>query len=91
MKNMKTLFNLIVACIMVMCMGCDLRHEDSVDFKLNRGVNISHWLSQSNARGKARADFLQRKMWHTLLQKVLIIYVFLLMKNRCSLKMGKRM
>lgn len=61
MKNMKTLFYLIVVCIMVMCMGCDLGHEDSVDFKLNRGVNISHWLSQSNVRGKARADFFTEK------------------------------
>lgn len=30
-------------------------------FPLRRGTNISHWLSQSRARGQARRDYFQRK------------------------------
>ena len=61
MKNMRKLFYLITACFVLICISCKDKHEECDDFKLDRGVNISHWLSQSNVRGKARADYFTEK------------------------------
>lgn len=61
MKNMRKLFYLITACFVLIYISCKDKHEECDDFKLDRGVNISHWLSQSNVRGKARADYFTEK------------------------------
>ena len=58
---MQKLFYLITACFVLICISCKDKHEECDDFKLDRGVNISHWLSQSNVRGKARADYFTEK------------------------------
>lgn len=61
MKNMRKLFYLIAACVMLIGVSCKDKYEECDGFKLARGVNISHWLSQSNVRGKARADYFTEK------------------------------
>ena len=76
MKNMRKLFYLITACFVLICISCKDKHEECDDFKLDRGVNISHWLSQSNVRGKARADYFTEKD---------VAYI-----ARCFLKMEKK-
>ena len=58
MKNMRKLFYLMATCVMLVCISCKGSNEESRDdFELIRGVNISHWLSQSNVRGEARAAY----------------------------------
>lgn len=62
MKNMRKLFYLMATCVMLVCISCKGSNEESRDdFELNRGVNISHWLSQSNVRGEARAAYFTEK------------------------------
>jgi endoglucanase len=36
------------------------QNSEAKDFKINNGVNISHWLSQSNKRGEERANYFTR-------------------------------
>ena len=50
MKNMKNFLYLVAASIMLIITGCKANHDENVSFTLHRGVNISHWLSQSSAR-----------------------------------------
>jgi len=33
----------------------------NMDYQINRGVNISHWLSQSRRRGEERSNFIQKE------------------------------
>lgn len=61
MKNMRKLVYLIATCVMLIGISCKDKHEECDDFKFDRGINISHWLSQSNVRGKARADYFTEK------------------------------
>lgn len=61
MKNMKNFLYLVAASIMLIITGCKANHDENVSFTLHRGVNISHWLSQSSARGEARAAFFTEK------------------------------
>ena len=59
---MRKLFYLMATCVMLVCISCKGSNEESRDdFELIRGVNISHWLSQSNVRGEARAAYFTEK------------------------------
>lgn len=59
---MRKLFYLMATCVMLVCISCKGSNEENRDdFELNRGVNISHWLSQSNVRGEARAAYFTEK------------------------------
>ncbi|MGI8635469.1 MAG: glycoside hydrolase family 5 protein, partial [Segetibacter sp.] len=51
------LFNFIVTSVTV----ASPRIKASGDFVIKRGTNISHWLSQSNARGEARRNYFTEK------------------------------
>lgn len=43
-------------CICCLCCMCGVSAPKKNNFSVKRGVNISHWLSQSNVRGENRAD-----------------------------------
>ena len=44
-------------CICCICCMCGVSAQKKNNFSVKRGVNISHWLSQSNVRGENRAVF----------------------------------
>ena len=44
-------------CICCLCCMCGVSAPKKNNFSVKRGVNISHWLSQSNVRGENRAVF----------------------------------
>ncbi|MGN0068622.1 MAG: glycoside hydrolase family 5 protein [Prevotella sp.] len=46
---------------LLMAVGLGFALPSTAAFKLHRGVNISHWLSQSDARGAARAGYFTEK------------------------------
>ncbi|MDR1723108.1 MAG: glycoside hydrolase family 5 protein [Tannerella sp.] len=48
---------LFLACLFVFQA---VRSKEKLDFVLGKGVNISHWLSQSNTRGEARQKWFTR-------------------------------
>lgn len=54
--------------IMILMIGCEPKRKPVEEpstrfgpFKIKRGTNIAHWLSQSERRGEARASFFTRK------------------------------
>ena len=58
----KLLFSVaIVAMTMLVMTACSTKSEtDGVnDFRIHRGTNLSHWLSQSEERGEARQKHIQ--------------------------------
>lgn len=52
------LISLIAAIILS---SCSNKPEESQQFEIKRGVNTSHWLSQSNKRGEERKQYMQLK------------------------------
>src|SRR5688572_16206773 len=68
MKCMKLIF---LSALVLMLFGCSTdkanKPEEAVatkdygPFKIKRGTNIAHWLSQSNRRGSERASFFTQK------------------------------
>ena len=50
----RLLFLLLAAAIAFSCTGRE-------QFEIHRGVNVAHWLSQSNERGESRANFFVEK------------------------------
>ena len=46
-----------ICCICCICCMCGVSAQKKNNFSVKRGVNISHWLSQSNVRGENRAVF----------------------------------
>ena len=66
--NMKTLY--IIFILGMVCISCDQKKEAGQEetrtkewdsFKIRRGTNIAHWLSQSDRRGGERASFFTEK------------------------------
>lgn len=62
----KTFFSLValVATLMVSCTTSQSQqdatnNETENNFKIQRGTNVSHWLSQSEERGEARRQHIQ--------------------------------
>lgn len=62
----KTFFTLValVATLMVSCTTSQSQqdatnNETENNFKIQRGTNVSHWLSQSEERGEARRQHIQ--------------------------------
>ena len=53
--TMKTLRVLIAAFLCIMLQSQFAQAADANDFKIKRGTNLSHWFSQSGARGERRA------------------------------------
>ena len=49
-------------CICCICCMCGVSAQKKNNFSVKRGVNISHWLSQSNVRGEIGLSFLRRLM-----------------------------
>ena len=60
MKKTFCFFTCIIVC-MLLTASCSTKHEtDAVnDFRIHRGTNLSHWLSQSEERGEARQKHIQ--------------------------------
>lgn len=59
MKNL-----LVIALALVLFASCQTKQPSngkSADFKIFKGTNIAHWLSQSEARGEERYSFFQEK------------------------------
>ena len=48
---------LLILLLAAMAISCTSKEK----FEINRGVNIAHWLSQSNARGEKRANYFVEK------------------------------
>ena len=51
----------LMAVAVVMMTACASKSEtaDANNFRIKRGTNISHWLSQSEERGEARLNHIQ--------------------------------
>ena len=60
MKRM-TYFVALVAMMMLALTACTTKSETNEvnNFKIQRGTNVSHWLSQSEERGEAREQHIQ--------------------------------
>ena len=59
---MKNLF--FIALAMIVLVSCQTKKTPKgspVDFKIFKGTNVAHWLSQSDARGAERDSFFQEK------------------------------
>ncbi len=70
MKNIKILSLIFQALVILLLTSCNLgvNHSKTADlakgddeFSIKRGVNISHWLSQSKRKGEQRASFITEK------------------------------
>ena len=59
MKNLNLL--LLVLVLLFSCQPKPSSKSTSTDFKIFKGTNIAHWLSQSEASGAARDSFFQEK------------------------------
>lgn len=64
----KSLFTVVFAAVALLLVSCngtnanannDGKDSTENNFKIQRGTNISHWLSQSNERGEARLQHIQ--------------------------------
>ena len=67
----KTFFSLaIVAVSMLVLTACSTKSETTEvnNFRINRGTNLSHWLSQSEERGEARRQHIQEDDFERLEQ-----------------------
>ena len=52
----------IFVALAILMMVADVPAQDNKGpYKIKRGTNIAHWLSQSKTRGKERADFFTKK------------------------------
>jgi endoglucanase len=59
MKNIIFLLNLL---IIISCTS----NQPKEKFKINKGVNVSHWLSQSTKRGQERRDYITKADFDTI-------------------------
>jgi endoglucanase len=59
MKNL--LFFALVTLLLASCNSKPASNGSPADFKIFKGTNIAHWLSQSEARGAERDSFFQEK------------------------------
>jgi len=59
---MKRLFLIAMSIIaMASCQTIPSNHGSPADFKISKGTNVAHWLSQSDRRGAKRDSFFQEK------------------------------
>ena len=58
--NYKMLFPAVLALILVSCNNAS-PGASPADFVIKRGVNVSHWLSQTKIRGQERADYVGKE------------------------------
>lgn len=69
---MKKLFSMLALMALVVLTGCSTKTETTTDgvnnFRIKRGTNVSHWLSQSEARGDARRLHIQEDDFERLAQ-----------------------
>ncbi len=56
----KILYVMAIGLLLIVT-SCKTDSKADDEFILHRGINISHWLSQNNARGEARATFFTEK------------------------------
>ena len=60
MKNTKVFIMILLAVILSCTTGAGGNHEKPDEgFVIHRGVNVSHWLSQTRIRGEERAAYMQ--------------------------------
>jgi endoglucanase len=57
---------LLFGCFISMNAQQTLKEKSAFDFKLHTGVNVSHWLSQSSARGEERRRYITRADFDTI-------------------------
>jgi len=57
----KTTFIILAIILLAFCQPKPVSAASPSDFKIFKGTNIAHWLSQSEARGAARDSFFQEK------------------------------
>ena len=58
-----------IALMILAVTGCSKTEKDVVnDFRIKRGTNLSHWLSQSEERGEARRTHIQEDDFERLEQ-----------------------
>jgi len=59
MRNL--LFAVLAIIILAACQTKPVSNGSPAEFKIFKGTNIAHWLSQSDARGAERDSFFRRK------------------------------
>ncbi len=52
---------IVTSCSLSSSNSKNIKNADGDEFVIKRGVNVSHWLSQTDRRGKERADFFTEK------------------------------
>lgn len=60
---------IVLVLVVALLFGCQSEQKKSTEpqkFTLNKGVNVSHWLSQSDKRGEERATYIQKADFDTI-------------------------
>jgi endoglucanase len=57
---------LIVSCVLMTCSTRKKAQKTATDFEIQAGVNVSHWLSQSDKRGAARENYITKADFDTI-------------------------
>ena len=65
-NKMLVFLMLLSGLLMVTCAHKDRSKQDSSKFDIRTGVNVSHWLSQSEKRGQERLDYITQADFDTI-------------------------
>ena len=57
----KRIITAIISVAVILLSSCNSKASSDNGFEIKRGVNVSHWLSQSQARGQARANHIKEQ------------------------------
>ncbi len=58
---MKSIYPMLIAAVLLLANGCTSDDALAAQFKIHRGVNTSHWLSQTEIRGAEREAYMTEK------------------------------
>jgi endoglucanase len=66
LKKLKTFFFLIAGLLSMMCASTIKSDKKTEEFEIRTGVNVSHWLSQSDKRGVERKGYITKGDFDTI-------------------------
>ncbi|MGE5795509.1 MAG: glycoside hydrolase family 5 protein [Ignavibacteria bacterium] len=66
--SLKKYYLLIIAFVFTLFLGAQMKNidENTKEFKIRTGVNVSHWLSQSDKRGEERINYISKADFDTI-------------------------